>query len=550
MKRLIFFSLALAATMMSWANMPSPADYRVVCKDGTVAYFSGSDTEMTFSEDATILYVAAGAYTMSYAINGIEAIEFAQAGAYSGKYSYSGAHIDVAIDSSDDTSYTEVEDILPNEGGEEAGDFIEFQEVVKKIVISYKGTSVEVNGKIVNKATSVGNATILINGAHVEVTPSSSKASVKDYAFYLTGETTDGSFKLGSSIKRSRIVLNGVSITNPTGAAINIQSGKTMFIELADGTTNNLTDGTSYTLEGEEQQKGTFFSEGQLIFSGNGSLNVKSNYGHGIASDDYVRVRGGNITINSVRDGISTKDRFIMYGGALTIKAGQDGVDVGEGYIEIGGGKLNIQAGDEGITASYEGDEDTGEIDPEINPSIEIKGGLIKVATTGDKGHGIRAMADITMSGGIVQVTTKGDGSKALMSEGDMSLAGGKVTIFTEGNALYEEGELSSSAGIRSKGILKVENMTLGIKSTGTGAKGINNVGDITLQNSNVTVVALGAAHKHNGLESHSRGITADEGLTVNGGSLLVRSFDTPLYLGEGVSFLGNAVYGGYQIGE
>lgn len=550
MKRLIFFSLALAATMMSWANMPSPADYRVVCKDGTVSYFSGSDTEMTFSEDATILYVAAGAYTMSYAINGIEAIEFAQAGAYSGKYSYSGAHIDVAIDSSDDTSYTEVEDILPNEGAEEAGDFIEFQEVVREIVISYKGTSVEVNGKIVNKATSVGNATILINGAHVEVTPSSAKASVKDYAFYLTGETTDGSFKLGSSIKRSRIVLNGVSITNPTGAAINIQSGKTMFIELADGTVNKLEDGTSYTLVDGEQQKGTFFSEGQLIFSSNGTLNVKSNYGHGIASDDYVRVRNGNILINSVRDGISTKDCFVMYGGALTIKAGQDGVDVGEGYIEIGGGKLNIQAGDEGITASYEGDEDTGEIDPEILPYVEIKGGLIKVTTTGDKGHGLRAMSTFDMLGGIVQVTTTGAGSKALMSEGDMSLAGGKVTIFTEGNALYEEGELSSSAGIRSKGTLRVENMTLGVKSTGTGGKGINNIGDVMLKNSNVTIVASGETHQSNGLDSRSRGVTTDGALKVDGGTLLVKSFDTPLYLVGTNSFLNNAVYCGYQIGK
>ena len=538
MKRLMFLSLALAATMMSWATVSSPADYRIVCKDGTVAYFSGSDTEMTFSEDAAILYVSAGAYTMSYAINGIEAVEFAQTGAYRGKYSYSGTLVDVAINPTDDTSYTDVkEEVITNEEDDDYGDFIENYAPKNTVVITYNG----------DKATYSGNPSGVIvqtSGAHVTVT-----SAKKNIAYTLKGATTNGSFKLYSE-KKTQITLNGVSITNPKGAAINIQSGKTMLIKLADGTTNNLTDGTSYTLEGNEQQKGTFFSEGQLIFSSNGTLNVKSNYGHGIASDDYVRVRGGNITIDSKRDGISTKERFVMYGGALTIKAGQDGVDVGEGYIEIGGGKLNIQAGDEGITASYEGDEDTGEIDPEINPSIEIKGGLIKVATTGDKGHGIRAMADIAMSGGVVQVTAKGAGSKALMSDGNMSLTGGKITAFTESDALYESGELSSSAGIRSKGTLNVENMTLGVKSTGKGGKGINNEGGVTLKNSDVTIVALGATHRNNGLESRSCGVTTDAELIVNGGSLLVRSFDAPLSLGEGVSFLSNAVYGGYQIGE
>ena len=537
MKRLILLSLVLVATMKSWATTSDPADYRIVCKDGTVAYFSGSDTEITFSEDASILYVTAGTYCMSYAISGIEAVEFAQAGAYSGMYSYDGAHVYVAIDATDDTSYTEVEEeVVGDEDEDDYGDFVENYTIKNTVVITYSG----------GKATYSGNpsgVTVKANGAHVIVTSTKGKI-----AYTLKGSTANGSFKLYSD-KKALTTLDGVSITNPTGSAINIQSGKTQLIQLVDGTTNKLEDGASYTLVDGEQQKGTFFSEGQLIFSGNGSLDVKSNYGHGIASDDYVRVREGNITINSVRDGISTKDRFVMYGGELTINAGQDGVDVGEGYIEIGGGKLNIQAGDEGITASYEG-EDDGTIDEAITPYVDIKGGLIKVTTIGDKGHGLRAMSTFDMSGGILQVTTKGAGSKALMSEGDMSLTGGKVTAFTQGNALYEDGDLSSSAGIRSKGTLKVENMTVGVKSTGTGGKGINNAGDVVLKNSRVTVVASGATQKSNGLDSRSRGVTTDASLTVDGGALMVRSFDNPLYISGTHSFLNNAVYSGYQIGK
>ena len=538
MKRLILLSFALVLTMMSRALASEPADYRIVCKDGTIAYFSGSDTEMTFSEDGSILYVTAGTYCTSYAVGGIEAVEFAQAGAYCGKYSYDGAHVEVAMDSADDASYSEVpEDVIDDEDEDDYGDFIENFEVGNTVVVTYDGNTATYSGK-------PSKVNVVVNGAHVTVTSTKGKI-----AYTLKGSTTNGSFKLYSD-KKALITLDGVSITNPTGSAINIQSGKTQLIQLADGTANKLEDGASYTLVDGEQQKGTFFSEGQLIFSGNGSLNVKSNYGHGIASDDYVRVREGNITINSVRDGISTKDRFIMYGGSLAINAGQDGVDVGEGYIEIGGGKLNIQAGDEGITASYEGDEDTGEIDPEILPYVDIKGGLIKVTTTDDKGHGLRAMSTFDMSGGIVQVTTKGAGSKALMSEGDMSLTGGKVTALTQGNALYENDDLSSSAGIRSKGTLKVENMTVGVKSTGTGGKGINNAGDVVLKNSHVTVVASGATQKSNGLDSRSRGVATDANLTVDGGVLMVRSFDNPLYISGTHSFLNNAVYGGYQTGK
>ena len=449
------------------------------------------------------------------------------------------AMLDVVIDPADDTSYTEVtEEVITDDTHGDYGDFIENYKPANTLTITFDGEKANVTG-------SVSGVMSRVNGAHVVI-----QSTKKNIAYVLKGSTANGSFKLNSNNK-TQITFSGVSITNPAGAAVNIQSGKTMLVKLADGTANYLEDGASYdfNLPNGEQQKGTFFSEGQLVFSGNGSLEVKSNCGHGIASDDYVRVRGGNITINSTRDGISTSDRFIMYGGDVNITALQDGIDVDEGYIEIGGGKLTVDVVDEGITASYEG-EDDGTVDATIIPYIDIKGGLVKVTTTGDKGHGLRAMSTLGMSGGIVQVTTCGDGSKALMSEGDMSLTGGKVSAFTEGDALYEEGDLSSSACVRSKGVLSVENMTLGVKSTGTGGKGINNVGDIVIKNSHVAVVASGETHSQNGLTSRSRGVTTDGNLTLDGGTLLVKSYDAPLHVKGVQSFLNEAVYNGYQIGE
>lgn len=546
MKRLILFSFALMTTMMSWAVLAAPADFRVVCKDGTSANFPGVGTEMYFNEEGTILYIvndgeafgSPGQFSVSYAVDGIEAIEFAEGFAYDGKYSYDGAQVEVAIDTADDTSYSEVdEEVITDDSHDDYGDFIENYKPTNRITIAYNGESATVTGKVTG-------VTVMAKGAHVTVL-----STKKNIAYTLKGTTTNGSFKLYSDYK-TEVTLDGADITNPTGAAINVQSGKTIMVKLADGSINKLADGSTYTMTTGEDQKGTFFSEGQLVFSGAGSLEVKSIGGHGIVSDDYVRVRGGNISVNSVRDGINTNDRFIMSGGTVTVDAQQDGLDIGKGYIEIGAGKLTVNSVDEGITASYEG-EDDGTVDATITPYIAIKGGLVKVATTGEKGHALRAMSTLTMTGGIVQATTRGAGSKALMSEGNMSLTGGKVTAFTEGAALYEADvkELSSSAAIRSKGALTIENMTVGVKSTGKGAKAINNVGDITLKNSLVTAVASGSTYESNGLDSRSRGVTTDGNMTIDGGALFVRSYDDPLQVIGKLNFLNAAVYTAFEVG-
>ena len=53
MKRLILLPLTLWATMLSWA-VTVPSDFRVMCRDGSVSYFRGVGTELTFNEDGTI----------------------------------------------------------------------------------------------------------------------------------------------------------------------------------------------------------------------------------------------------------------------------------------------------------------------------------------------------------------------------------------------------------------------------------------------------------------------------------------------------------------
>ncbi|MBR5446818.1 MAG: hypothetical protein IKV40_00180, partial [Clostridia bacterium] len=53
-------------------------------------------TELTFNEDGTILYIQTEGQdaVVSYAVDGIEAVEFAQLGHNFDAYNYVGAHID------------------------------------------------------------------------------------------------------------------------------------------------------------------------------------------------------------------------------------------------------------------------------------------------------------------------------------------------------------------------------------------------------------------------------------------------------------------------
>ena len=200
--------------------------------------------------------------------------------------------MDVTFNPADETAYTELpEEVVTDDTHDDYGDFVENYRPTSTITVTYDGDKATVSG-------GVSGVLCKVTGAHVVI-----QSTKKNIAYLLKGSTADGSFKLSSNNK-TQITLQGVNITNPSGAAVNIQSGKTMLMVLADGTASYLEDGASYefTLPNGEQQKGALFSEGQLVFSGDGSLEVKSNCGHGIASDDYVRVRNGHITVNSVRD--------------------------------------------------------------------------------------------------------------------------------------------------------------------------------------------------------------------------------------------------------
>jgi hypothetical protein len=390
----------------------------------------------------------------------------------------------------------------------EDDDYIENTTFAKTITITYSTSgSAKVSGD--------DEGIVSINGNDVIAT-NTGNSIIK---YVLTGETTDGFFKLYSS-KKQAIVLNGVKITNPDGAAINNQSKKRTFIVLNDGSKNYLTDGASYAdATDTEDMKACLFSEGQLIFSGSGYLEVDANYKAGIRSDDYVRtLPKTNIYVDaSSGNGIRGNDAVIITGGVINVNI-TGTADKGlssDGEIRIDGGRTTILT-----SGGYEYDEDDKDYSAcsgiKADSLITINGGELNIKSTGTGGKGINCDDKITINGGITRIITTGKrqkdskGSvspKGIKADGNLTINGGQAQVRLEGTG-------DGTEAIESKGEIHIEAGTVECYSYDDA---INSKGNLYLDGGYVY------AHSYN-----NDGIDSNTNLYINGGVVIAEGGAQP----------------------
>ena len=382
--------------------------------------------------------------------------------------SSSSGDVDISVDDIEfDTSYLdEGTETVPADDN----DYVENSTFSHAVYVVYNGSSATVTD-------ADGVVTQSVSGADVTIT-----SSTKEVEYILSGSSDDGSFKLYSDYKH-KVTLNGLTLTNPTGAAINDQSSKSMYVVLASGTENTLTDGSSYDDSGEEDMKGTLFSEGQIIFSGNGMLTVNANCKNGIVSDDYIIFRPGNVIniVSSVSNGVKVNDAVTVRGGVLNIgvtTAGTKGIN-SEGTVTIEGGRTTILTYggtviEDSDTKSCAGIKSDGEFvmtDGELNIQssgaggkgingdtyITISGGTVNVITTGKQyvsgkydssPKGIKGDSAVTISGGEVYVTCSGgDGAEGIESKSTITISGGDVVVNSYDDAINASTKITISGG-------------------------------------------------------------------------------------------------------
>ena len=138
-----------------------------------------------------------------------------------------------------------------------------------QVAVNYDGTSATVT--VAGNVAQYVSATV--SGAHVTIVQSNTAAVADDEITYvLSGSTTDGELALSGSYKCT-LSLAGLTLTNPSGAAINITNGKRIQISAKKNTVNTLTDGANGS------QKACLYSKGQIQLQGNGTLNVVGMFG-------------------------------------------------------------------------------------------------------------------------------------------------------------------------------------------------------------------------------------------------------------------------------
>ena len=278
---------------------------------------------------------------------------------------------------------------------------------------------------------------ITVNGGRVTV-----QSGAKGVEYVLSGNTTKGFFKIYSDNK-FKLMLDGVSIANPEGSAINNQGGKSVYVVLATGKVNNLSDGPIYNTMSGEDEKGAFFSEGQLIFSGNGTLNVNAVGKNGIVSDDYVCFRPGNkINVTSTAGhGVKANDGIFVRGGVLNVNVsanGTKGINSDANIVVEGGRTTVITSG-----ASLVENNDTSSCAAaKCDSTFTLIAGVMNLKSTGEGGKGINSSNNIKVSGGQLNIVTFGSqglsSPKGLKADGNISVSGGQIYIYSASAAPME----------------------------------------------------------------------------------------------------------------
>lgn len=327
-----------------------------------------------------------------------------------------------------------------------------YAETPGSLLVTYQGESA-----VVENPYLLNGVTAEVDGAYVSVVNNNIDTEM---TFELTGETACGAFTYTASYK-STIVMNGVSITNPAGPAIDIECGKRIAMELKKGTVNTLADGQG------GNWKAALYCKGHLEIDKAGTLIVTGNTKHAISAGEYIQLKKSDGMINILAaksDGIHCKQYFLANGYTVNIK-GVEG---------------------DGIQAEKSGDDPYEEDYPD--GSLWIQGGTFNITCSGDDVAGLQAETDININSAkstpVVNITMTGNGSKGMKADGNVNIEAGDITINNSGDTYNDGTDVQSAKCISSDASVIISHGNLSLSTTGVGGKCIKTDGTLVIGDS------------------------------------------------------------------
>ncbi len=314
---------------------------------------------------------------------------------------------------------------------------------------------------------------VTASGGHV----TANHSATKGVCYVVSGTTTNGSLTIVGD-KKYAVRLNGVNITNPDSAALNLLSSKRAFVVLADGTTNTLTDGTGGS------HKGALYCKGKLLFNGSGALSITGNSNNGIHCADYIVFnKDNNIYVKSTANhGIKANDGVFINGGILNVEVTAEaakGINC-ESNIIVCGGRTTVLTTGGGTYDSTDG---------------EAKGAA-----------GIKADSMLTVNGGELWLKSTGSGGKGVNVDGEAHFNGGSVYVVTTGSQYKSNNDTSSPKGIKTDGNITISGGRIWVRTSGTNGEGIETKKELSISGGEVASYAYDDA------------INSKSTMTVSGG--------------------------------
>ena len=375
----------------------------------------------------------------------------------------------------------------------------------------------------------LSGTTITVSGSNVTVSGSAATITAAG-TYILTGTLTNGQIIVNAQDEGVvKLVLNGASITNTTNAPIDIEAAGKAIVILADGTTNYLTDASTYVFASADvdEPNACLYSKTDLSIYGGGSLTVKGNYNDGIASKDGLIIKSGTITVTAVDDGIRGKDYLIIRDGTITVTATGNGLksdndeDTTKGYIYIESGTVKVTSGGDALTAETDVLVSDGVL------TLTSGGGSSYTASTTLSKKAIKGVINTTIDGGTFTISSADD---AVHSNKKIAIYGGTFTIS------------SGDDGVHADSILYIYGGTINITKCYEGIESAY----IVIDDGTISVVASDdGINGAGGNDSSSSGTFVTTGsyyLYINGGYIYVYATGDGIDVNGSITMTGGTV--------